>query len=259
MMFLPRLGVLWCMGALLIAALFSSGVQANDVRVTLLQSNQTLTYPQPVRLSQALGDALELGQMHSDQPVYPLGSALINPHKQATLDVKRTSLLRQLATINTPESNSLARQLKQMSFAYHEAVDTDYTRVRVQLRQNPLLNHDYWLSLPSRPDHIRVLQPLMTESVALPVQSGHHLAVYLDAFADVYGLAHPTKRWRTVRQAWVIQADRSVYLAKNFSWRGDRFHLSPGAMVFLELDNLPRAYRNLNADIAHLLAHRLEL
>ncbi len=222
---------------------------SNVTKITLLPSQITLSYSDAVRFSQVLSDAY--AQLNYD--VYTLGTTLINPHKQSVVDAQKHTILRQLKRLNTPEAVNLANQLSALRFAFHEPMVTDPVKVRIQAKLNPMVRGEYWLSLPKRPSDISVFHPAQGNYLSLPVNSGDHLKDYLTKLDG-------TIEWDgDYDSAWIIQADRKVYHVKDIQWKSTLYFLSPGAMVFVGLHNLPDEYRDLNADIAHLLAFRLEL
>ncbi|WP_137170472.1 capsule biosynthesis GfcC family protein [Marinomonas sp. FW-1] len=240
-------------GLLLMAALPTSRADAETpniytTRVTLLPSQITLSYSQDVRFSQVLSDAYA----QSNGEIYALGTGLIDPHKQTIIDTQKRVIMRQLKQLNTPEATNMAKQLDSLPLVYHEQIATDLTKVRISSKFNPLIKQDYWLSLPKRPTHIKAFDPTLDHSVTMALQENADLRDYLAKLSQM------TKQDR-YDSAWIIQADRAVYQVDNLSWKNTLYFLSPGAIVFVGLQNLPDDYRDLNANIAHLLAFRLEL
>ncbi|NLQ19073.1 hypothetical protein HGG82_15835 [Marinomonas sp. M1K-6] len=244
----PRLQGLLLSGWLFLAA-FSHSALADNANVTLLQSQVSLSYPQEVRFSQLLSDAY--AQLSYE--VYPLGSALINPNKQAVVEAKKQAVLRQLAQLKTPAATHLAKQLNALRLVYHEDMVFDPIKVRIRTKLDPMIKGEYWLSLPKRPMHITVFDPALEQGLKMPLNNNADLRDYLAK------LPYVTKEGQPYDSAWVIQADRTVYQARDLQWKNTLYFLSPGAMVFIGLPNLPDEYRDLNANIAHLLAFRLEL
>ncbi len=242
------------LGTALLIGVFSPLTNAdagtsNITKITLLPSQTTLSYSDAVRFSQVLSDAY--AQLNYD--VYALGTTLIDPNKQSVVDTQKHTILRQLQQLNTPEAVNLAKQLNALRFAFHEPMVTDPVKVRVQTKLNPMVRGEYWLSLPKRPNDISVFHPARGNYLSLPVNSGDHLKDYLTKLSD-------TIKWDgDFDSAWIIQADRKVYQVKDIQWKSTLYFLSPGAMVFIGLQNLPDEYCDLNADIAHMLAFRLEL
>ena len=238
---------------LLVTALSSRQVVAEaantfTTRITLLPSQITLSYPQDVRFSQVLSDAYA----QSNGEIYALGTGLIDPHKQTIIDTQRRVIMRQLTQLNTPQAMRLAKQLDSLPLVYHEPIATDLISVRVSSKLNALIKQDYWLSLPKRPTHIKVFDPALDHSVTMALQENADLRDYLAKLSKM------TKQDRH-DSVWIIQADRAVYQVDNLTWKNTLHFLSPGAIVFIGLQDLPDEYRDLNANIAHLLAFRLEL
>ena len=247
----------WLQLPILVGLVFGGGashVEADiahryAVRITVLPERTSLIYPQPIRLDQVLNDAYELQQ----NAVYPLGSALIDPHKQPQLIVEKRRILNELRLLRTPEAINLASQLRALRYAFHESVEMDIAKVRGMPKYNPLLKQEYWVSLPVRPDYITVVDPNSARSQQLPFKANAQLRDYM---AD---LAVSDQEVPSYQSVWVIQADRSIKYVQNLQWQAEPHFISPGALVYIGLENLPDDYRELNANIARLLANRLEL
>jgi hypothetical protein len=238
----------------LILAMLASNFSVADTGgfptyITVLPNQTLLTYPQSVRLSQVLSDAYT----QADYPVYSLGTTLVDPHKQPMVEVQKQKVLRQLMLLNTPETLNLAKQINSMRFAYYQEIESDPNKVQAFAKRNPLLNQEFWLYLPDRPSHIKVVSPQHSETAVLDIQYNAELRDYLATFADA------EKEDQPYDSLWIIQADRKVHPVSDLTWSDKLYFLSPGALVFTGLKDLPYEFRDLNGDIAQLLSHRLEL
>ena len=131
-----------------------------------------------------------------------------------------------------------------MSFAFREKIETDPIKVQIFPNLNPMIKSDYILSMPNRPDHILIIDPHTNNPIKLSLKANSNLKDYLSQ------LSHSQHK----NTAWIIQANGDVYQATDIQWRDSLYFLSPGAIVFIGLDNLPDAVNNLNARIAYLLA-----
>ncbi|KZN15080.1 hypothetical protein OA79_02455 [Marinomonas sp. TW1] len=218
---------------------------AQPVKIHLLQPKITLEYKAAVRLSQVLSDA----QKQVDYPVYSLGISVISPTKQALIDQQKNIIFNALRHIDSAESKRIVKQLEVLHFVYRETLETRLKNVRTVKKNNPLLNHDYTLSILSRPAYIRVITPKRTTNALVKQMPNTHLKDYLtpDIAGDDYD------------SAWIIQADQRVQYIKGIQWQGKHHYLSPGSLVFVGLENLPHQYKTLNHDIAQLLTQHLEL
>ncbi|WP_394180912.1 capsule biosynthesis GfcC family protein [Marinomonas posidonica] len=218
---------------------------AQPVKIHLLQPEITLEYEAAVRLSQVLSDA----QKQVDYPVYSLGISVISPSKQALVDQQKNDIFNALRHIDSAESKRIVKQLAPLHFVYRERLETRLKNVRTVKKNNPLLSHDYALSVPIRPTFIRVISPKRTSMSMIKQTPNSHLKDYLtpDIAGDDYD------------SAWVIQADQKVQYIKGIQWQGKHHYLSPGSLVFVGLENLPHQYKTLNQDIAQLLTQHLEL
>lgn len=231
--------------SLTILLYFPSFLYADTTKVILLSEKISLSYSQEVRLSQVLSDA----SLHIKHPIYPLGSALIAPDKQLLIDKKLATVLNQLTTLNTPESSNIYNQLSRLNFVYREPVEMNISKVRVTPNKDPMIRGNYWLYLPKRPSNILILDSQQEHSLAIPMYAGANLKQYLQTLPE-------SSHYNSV---WVIQADQHKYQANNIQWKNILYFLSPGAIIFTGLDNLPKQYSNLNTDIVDLLTYQLEL
>ena len=240
---------LYLMLAMLVSNSSVAETNAFPTYITVLPSQTLLTYPQGVRLSEVLSDAYA----QADYPVYSLGTTLVDPHKQSMVEVQKQKVLRQLMLLNTPETLNLAMQINNMRFVYYQEIESDPNKVQALTKRNPLLNQEFWLYLPERPDYVKVVSPQRSTTSVLDIQYNAELRDYLAAFAN------KDKVDQLYDSVWVIQADRKVYSVSDLTWSDKLYFLSPGAMVFTGLKDLPYEFRDLNGDIAQLLSHRLEL
>lgn len=229
----------------LLVSLISSYSIAQETKITLVQDQITLLYPQEVRFSQVLADAYS----HTKNDVYSLGTALLPPNKQHIIDAKKHDILSKLRNINTPDTSYLATQLESLPFVYREHLETDPSKVRVNPKFDPMIKGEYWLSLPKRPDYIILIDPSTNRNVKVTLKTNSDLKNYL---AELPGK-------NAYDSAWIIQANQDTYLATDIQWKDKLYFLSPGAIVFIGITNLPDQYSDLNADIARLLAFHLEL
>ena len=243
-----------CRSIYLILAMLASSFSVADTRgfptyITVLPNQTLLTYPQGVRLSQVLNDAYT----QADYPVYSLGTTLVDPHKQPMVEVQKQKVLRQLMLLNTPETLNLAMQINSMRFVYYQDIESDPNKVQAFAKRNPLLNQEFWLYLPERPDYVKVVSPQHSTTTVVDIQNNAELRDYLATLADA------EKEDQPYDSLWIIQADRKVYSVSDLTWSDKLYFLSPGAMLFTGLQDLPYEFRDLNGDIAQLLSHRLEL
>ncbi|AWY02154.1 hypothetical protein A8139_21090 [Marinomonas primoryensis] len=233
-------------------SLISANVMAEVTKISLLpqevyEQEVTLSYQQEVRLSQILTDAYA----QLDYQPYSLGTALIDPNKQRQIDEKKYTILKQLRDINTPASRYIAKQLNLLHFVYREKIEADPTKIRVDPKHDPIVKGTYLLSLPKRPKHIYLINADDLNFLTLQLKTNSNLKEYL---AEQF----EANRY-TYDSAWIIQANQDVYQATDIQWKNKLYFLSPGSMVFIGLTNLSEKHHDLNADIAHLLALRLEL
>lgn len=226
---------------------FTHNLAMASTSITLINTQMSLTYPQnSVRFSQVLTDSY--AQLTYEP--YPFGIALIDPNKQPTIDKMKLNILKRLQSIDSGSSNYLAKQLESLNFVYREKIETDPSKVRANPKYDPMIKGEYWLSIPKRPEHIFIIDANKKVSRAVPLKMNSNLEDYL---AEL----HNTNT-QIYDFAWIIQANQDVYQATDIQWKGKRYFLSPGAVVFIGLTDLPDKYQDLNADIAHLLTFHLE-
>ncbi|WP_417528923.1 capsule biosynthesis GfcC D2 domain-containing protein [Marinomonas shanghaiensis] len=226
----------------------SQSVMADNTHITVLQKQVILSYQEEVRFSQILNDANSQLQYE----FYPLGSSLINPRKQPIVEMQKQFVLKQLAELNTPAANHLAEKVNSLHLVYHEKMSLDFIKVRTKHKLNPIVKGEYWLSLQKRPTDVTIFDSAQNKFKNISLNKSFDLRDYLEEFS----LASEQPPYDSV---WIIQADRSIYQVKDLQWKNTLYFLSPGAMVFIGLPNLPDDYRDLNANVAHLFAFRLEL
>lgn len=228
----------------LLACLISINAYA-QIAIELKQNTSTLLYEQPIRYSQVLKNAYE----QLNYSPYILGTALIDLSKQSTIDAKKQNILNALSDINTPSSKRIAVQLNAMKFAFRETVEADPSKVKVNQSLDPMIKRNYLLSLPKRPDHIMIISPFMEETVKAKLKENSDLNSYLANLPNEHN----------IDAVWIIQANQDVYQATDIQWKDKPYFLSPGAIVFTGLTNLPDRYRDLNANIAQFLAFNVDL
>ena len=228
--------------------ILSNNIAVASTNITLISSQRSLEYPQDaVRFSQVLADSYAL---LTYQP-YFFGTSLIDPRKQPTVEKKKLDILNKLQEINSPASNYLAKQLDALHFVYREKIETDPSKIRVDSKLDPMIKGNYWLDIPKRPKHIFIINANIESSLTLPLKINSDLESYLGDLPDANS--------HTYDSAWIIQANQDVYQATDIQWQDKGYFLSPGAIIFIGLTNLPDEYQDLNADIAHFLTFCLEL
>lgn len=126
-------------------------------------------------------------------------------------------------------------------------LDPDWVRIRP--KDNPLLQGEYRLVLPARPQTLSVLG-LINGNPRPSLQPKQVIADYIDAECLPAGECE----W-----GYLIQNDGSVEKVGLAYWNRQHREADPGAVLFVGFDNdqLPEPYRNLNSRIAHLLTNRI--
>ena len=243
----------------LVAANTDAAAGAVTVMLTSSQSQRQqlqLHYPAPVRLEQILADSLaNLSQLpvstaQQGQPVYWTGAGVFTafPHRD------KASVLNQINTLaNQSEAKKrevlikLATTIKPLPIGERVFTPLDYDQIRINKADNPLVQQNITLVLPSRPSTVLVLGAV-NKPQYLPWQprtdAGNYLSQALPAEMADNSLAT------------VIQPDGKVEQHPIAYWNQNHQDIAPGAIIYLGLASLPSGYNNLNDDIIHLLRNR---
>lgn len=229
----------------ILLSITAGSVLAQSIKINLLQSETVLEYVSAPRLSQVITEAAE----QTDYAIYPLGVTLISPDKQALIDEKKRSIFTILEGLKNQQAAQILKHLKKLHFVHKEPSNTLLRRIRTDKKLNPLLSKNYTLSLPIRPDYIRLITPMRESTSLVKYLPNTSLKEYLTK--KVAGDSYDS--------AWIIQANQDTRLVSNIQWQSKKYYLSPGAIVFVGLSNLPSKYQTLNQDIAELLSQHLEL
>jgi hypothetical protein len=232
-----------------LAAGTDSGYSAPSeaLTVSVPEENKTYHFRDPARLSQVL----EYIYPTLNYKPYTLAASLVRLSKNAIIEQKKDAVIQQLIALNTDSALYMIAQLSNTELAFRESVSFNLDDVRLHPKKNPLLTGKFQLILPARPNHFWVYGAT-EENIPLAVfmQDGFSLRDY---FADIPS-SNPEGKYRP----WIIQPDQTLYRTKDMYWKGTPYFLSPGAVVFIGLKNLPEKFKNLNQEIAHLLTYRVE-
>jgi hypothetical protein len=244
------------LGAALLA-LISNVVIANASHVTDIQVKPyghksgndilSLQYTDKVRLSKPLTYVVE----QLDYTPYFLGSSLIDLSQTEALAETQKSIIKRLTAINTKASLQIANQLKTLLFAPKVIADLDLDKIKISPKKDPLLSGEFVLHLPKRPNTLLFVGALNTDSaIKVTITLGSTLNDYLNRFPQLSSSQKSAP--------WIIQADQSTHQANNVYWKGKPTYLSPGAIIFIGLDDLPEKDKDLNKAIVNLLSNRVE-
>ena len=240
--------------ALLILACpsIAAGVSAG-LSVQLPQQSIRLDYNQPTRLEQVLKDT-QLQASNQQQQLEPLQAQLFALQKQALIDEQKRDVLAQLQQLNLEEpqlgAEKVIAQINASEFKYREFTSLDYDIVQSQLKQNPLLDGQYQLSVAVRNPQISFFGAVK-QAEQTRQRSQWFLADYFKALGKLRLDSASTS------QALIIQPDGHITTAHYGNWNFKPHFIAPGATVFVPFDLLPSQYASLNQDIAQLLRHKV--
>lgn len=237
-------------GGLLFTALPSYGSEPDKgeaLSVAFPQENKTYHYQDPARLSQVLNDIYS----SLDYAPYTSGVSLIRLSKNIQIEQQKDAIIQRLIKLNTDSALYLIAQISNTEFAFREALSFDLDTTRLFLKQNPLLAGRFQLVVPIRSNRFWVYGAIDEDTpLAISLHDGLSLRDYLATIES----SNSEGKYRP----WVIQPDQTLYQTKDIYWKGTPYFLSPGAVVFIGLQNLPEEFKDLNQQIAHLLTYRVE-
>lgn len=213
-------------------------------QITLENTAVTLSYSSPPRLSTVLTDAL---RTLAYSP-YSLGASLIDEKRQQGFILFQKNIMSQLANNRTFSTEKMASQLKQTLFAQKETLSLDYDIVRVFPKKNPLLDGQFRLYLPKRPNSILVYGAIQSNApLHLTIKNGSPLQDYLREI-PFYNVAMNTV-------IWMIQPDQTIERIQNIHQQTQSTYIAPGAVIYIASNEIPE---QLNKNIVTLLQNRLE-
>lgn len=226
---------------------------STGLSVWLPQQGLRLDYQQPVRLEQILKDT-QLQISNQKIKLEPLQAQLFDKQKQSQIDAQKRDVLDSLERLHREKpqlgANKVIAQIDAAKFKYREFTSLDYDVVQSRLKQNPLLDGEYQLSVSTRNPNVYFF------GAVKKVEQVRHrarwfLADYFNALGSLKLDAADTGT------ALVIQPDGHIDTATYGSWNFKPHFMAPGAMVFVPFESLPSAYASLNQDIAQLLRHKV--
>jgi len=227
----------------------ASTYSAPALQVELKQENIILNYNQRPRLSQLLTDAYQ----HMSHAPYSLGVSLIdtNPVKSTLLSTKKNQLLQTLKKLPEASPQNLYNILSNLKLVNRTPLNLDLEAVQLNSKLNPLLEGRYTLSLPKRPDHIIFIDPISKQDIIkIKLKPGQPLKTYIKEY--LAGTNNNDKKYKTFT---LIQADKNIIMPTTSYWNNNRYYLSPGAMVFVNLNSNIQEAEQINQKFIELLKY----
>ncbi len=223
-----------------------SGLAA-DLTIQLQPQEQQRHFAQPQRLH----DLLRLHPAATSPAPYWTGAFLADLQQQYVVQQERQLVIAQLEQLARTESAEQALQIRalvallarsHLAARQVQLLDPDLLRLRPEL--NPLLQGNYLLAVPSRPQHVDVLG-----LVAKPGrQTWRGDAAASDYLQQAQPLAAADKN-----QALIIQPDGVIQVAPIAYWNQQPLAIAPGATLLLGFAGNDA----LNQRVAALLVQRV--
>lgn len=238
--------------------LVSLSTQATQQHLDVLLVNQKLKleYPAPARLEQVVSDV----HSNTQSPLYWLGAQLFDESKQYTINTKKQHILEQLSQLKTKEPKlvkairKLESQLLSTNFKERQFISLDYDFIRISEKSNPLLEGNYSFYLDTRPETISIIG-LTKKNLQVPFIEHGQVSDYLILEEIRQNLLSEANN----SFVYIIQPDGNIIEAPYAYWNKQSFFLAPGSIIFIGFNSLPHSFSKLNAQIAQLLRHKVNL
>ncbi|KZM42028.1 hypothetical protein OA92_12385 [Marinomonas sp. SBI22] len=233
---------------LLFTSLSATANKNKTLEVVIPQQKINLSYQVAPRLSQLLIDA----KKNTDYSAYTLGSALIkkNSYENITIQNNKIELIESLETINHTSAFHLRTLIEGLNFFQQEKLSLDLEKVQLDSRINPIISGNYQLYLPKRPDFLILIDPNHSEKIIkLKLKPGYNLSKYLNEFYKNTDIVTDNIR--------IIQADKEVITPKIDYWSNSKYYLSPGAIIYIGLNEDIENAEITNQSFLKLLQHHV--
>ena len=229
------------------------------LHVEVKQANVSLSYDVAPRLSQVLIDAYK----YTPYTPYQLGTSLINtaPKAQQKILEEKLQLAKKLKSIPEKEAQNLSNILNELALVNRINLNLDIDAIQLNAKLNPLLKGQYILSSPQRPDYILLIDPLSQQKIIkLALKPGqtfkHYLNDYLnnDKPNDSDNIEQ-FKQANDYKKFHIIQADKKSIIPITGYWNNNQYYLSPGAMIFVNLNANIQDAEQINQQFIDLLKY----
>ncbi|KJG07206.1 hypothetical protein UB33_05875 [Photobacterium angustum] len=249
-MYLPNLRYKVCRFiAFIFLALNVTCTYANTT--VLIPPTTELKYSEPVRLAQAVEDAIKSHQI-PNSPIYWLGSSLLDistpVNKSAVID--KLNILAQSENSEPFLSKSFSNNAEwiEKNITFKKVITPlDFDTIRISQPDNPLLDGKYQIILSQRTNDILIFgaieKPLSVKWKARTSASQYLVNANVLSSAD--------KSYVTV-----IQPDGHVEKHPIAYWNSNHHDIAPGATIFIGYQTLFSNYSDLNNDIISMLINR---
>lgn len=223
------------------ALLWSQMVHASTsperpLTVSIKNEEILLQFKQPVRLNDVIINAEANGVVIS----YPLASSLVDESDstRSKLNQLKVSVLNRMMQKNLT-SSQFYKFIKKSRFDKKVIPAIDFDKVRLEDKNNPLLNGQYGLVTPRRDEHVFFLGDIDTSAWVVNTSS-KPLSAMLESLETELGEKTP--------DPILIYPDGNVVTPKLGIWSTSRYYLPPLTMVYFPFDD-----SELDNDIIQLL------
>ncbi|MCG7496833.1 capsule biosynthesis GfcC family protein [Vibrio sp. Of7-15] len=236
----------------------SISTQATQQHLDVLLVNQKLKleYPAPARLEQVVSDI----HSNTQSSLYWLGTQLFDESKQHTIDTKKQYVLEQLSQLKAQEPEliesikKLESQLLLAEFKDRQFISLDHDVIRISEKANPLLKGNFSFYLETRPETISITG-LTKKSLQVPFIEHGQVSDYLVLEEVKENLLSEANN----SFVYIIQPDGNIIEVPYTYWNKQSFFLAPGSIIFIGFNSLTQNFSKLNAQIAQLLRHKVNL
>lgn len=197
-----------------------------------------------------------VGQPRLAQSWWP-GAVISERQATAAEEQRQQDVLARLSALAADDDgdsaaaiNALRRQIQAIRVTGRQRVNLDPDYVRVKPRANPPLQGEYTLWVGPQPGYITVMG-LVSLPGNKPYTPGRDVVSYLDEISLLRGAEKS--------DAWVVYPNGQTQKVPVAYWNRRHVEPMPGSMIFVGFapGMWDDRYEALNADILHLLTHRI--
>ncbi|QYJ79944.1 capsule biosynthesis GfcC family protein [Shewanella acanthi] len=219
-----------------------------------------LSYPTPIRVQQAVQEGIvQLPNYNpaktKPQPIYWLGAALWDMQDTQELETKRKEILDSLSQMQSDSTESeyvhklgqFSEYIRQLKLGKRIMQPLDIDLIRINEALNPLIEGQYQLILPPRPNTITVLGAVNGIS-----QQPWQVTTKSQDYLDKVNLLDNAEN----SYVWLIQPNGEAIKQPIAYWNHRAQDIAPGALLYVEFSSPFNGFATLNDNIVELLKNR---